>query len=177
MKSPLIHLMIMGILSVAAVTGYSFWYTMVSNKSNEVVDLQNQIVTATETMNHIASARTMLAEISGDEAKMQSYFIREADIPAFNDYLESLGRPENATVSIISVAPGGSSAQPTFLITLTIGGAFDAVMTTVGAMEYAPYDISLSALSVTQSGKDNWQASVSLIASSMPTATASTTPL
>jgi hypothetical protein len=174
MRSALTHLVIALVLGLCAFLGYGFWYTTVSHKSQQVAHLQSQIDDANKNINRIATARTALAEIANDEERVKSYFVPEAGIVAFITFLESLGPPQNSKVSVLSVANSGSVSKPILLLTLSITGGFDSVMRTVGAVEYAPYDLSLSKLSVLQTDKSTWQANLSLSVGSA--SVASTTP-
>lgn len=176
MKSSLAHIALAGVLCAIAIIGFGFWYSVIETKSIEVANLESQIDTKTETSNRIASARASLAEIAGDEAIMQSYFVPETGVVAFITDLEALGRSQGATVSVLSVSKGGSSTQPMLIFSLTIKGTFDAVMRTVGAIEYSPYDLSTSMLFVGQDEKKNWRADLNLLVGSVSTKAATSTP-
>ncbi len=177
MNAPRTNFLIALVVGVAVLAGYSVWYTVVSAHSGAEAAVQEQITAATETVSRVAAARAALSEIAGDEAKVQAYFVAEADVVAFINYLESVGLSQKATVSVLSVSKGVSSSRPALLLSLTLTGTFDAVMRTVGAIEYAPYDITISTLSVGQDAKNSWHADVSLVVGSVPpTAATATTP-
>lgn len=176
MNAPRTRFLITLAIGAAALVGYGFWYAAVSAKSADVAAVQNQIVAATETVSRITAARAALAEIAGDEAKVRAYFVSEADVVSFINALESLGLPQKATVSVDSVATGKSGTRPALLLALSVKGTFDAVMRTVGAIEYAPYDIMVSTLSVGQDAKDSWHADLSLVVGSVPPTASATAP-
>jgi len=177
MKSHFFNFIVALGVALAALVGYGFWYAAVAAKSAAVANLQSQIDTKTETMSRIASARAALAEISGDEAAVQSYFVSETGVVAFIDGLEAQGKAQGTVVSVLSVSAGAADTQPAFVLSLTIKGAFDAVMRTLGAIEYAPYDLSISELSLVQNGKNAWQADLKLLVGSVSAATStSNTP-
>ncbi len=175
MKITIFHLTVWVSLCTAALVGYGFWYAAVANESTTVAGLQNQIDTKTETASRIASARTALAEIAGDESVVQSYFVPDTAVVPFIDDLQVRARAQNATMKVLSVSVGTDVAEPTLILSLTITGTFDAVMRTVGAVEYAPYDLSLSKLSLGKSDKNIWSASTELIVGSVPASTATST--
>lgn len=175
MKSPSIHFILALIICLATAAGYGVWYTIVSNKSNDVANLQNQITTESDTISRIASARVALAEIAGDEKAIQGYFVSETDVVAFINDLEQRGLAEKATVSVLSVSAGGPPARPTLLVALTIKGTFDSVMRAVGVIEYAPYAISISSLSVGEDAANAWHADVNLTVGSVAQAAAAGT--
>jgi hypothetical protein len=175
MKSPVIHLMLAFAVCAVALAGYGVWYTIIANKSTAVTTLQNEIDIKTETINRMAATRATIAEISNDEATVQNYFVPETEVVTFIDYLEARGRAQKATINILSVSAGTMPAQSTLGITLSIAGTFDAVMRTIGAIEYAPYAISISTLSVGQNEKNTWVANLTLTAGSRVASTTTNT--
>ncbi len=174
MKSPFSHIIIAFILCIVAIAGYGMWYAAISAKSAEVASLQNQIDTKTETVNRIAATRATLASVANDEATVQSYFVPEASVVAFINSLEAYGKTPGAVVSVLSVSTSGTAAQPSLAFTLTVKGTFDAVMRTVGSIEYSPYDLSISALTIVQDDKNSWHADLKLSVGSMPATSAAT---
>lgn len=171
MKSPLLHFIAAAALLILAGAAYIGWYNTVSNKSRQVADVQQKIDEANKNLNRIASARAALAEIADDEATVRSYFVPEANVVAFITDLEQLGVKQGAEVNVLSVSTAGSAAQSTLLLSLSITGAFDSVMRTVGAMEYAPYNLSVKELSIALDEKKLWRADVSIAVGSAPNAT------
>jgi len=177
MKSPFTHLLIVSFFCAAALAGYGFWYAAVAQKSSAVADLQGQINAKTETVSRIASTRTALSEIANDEAVVQGYFVPETGVVAFINSLEGLGRAQGSDVSVLSVSTdAGATERPMLAFSISVKGTFDAVMRTVGAIEYAPYDLSIAALSVGQDAKGSWHADLKLLVGSVPTGIATSTP-
>lgn len=164
------------IAGIFAIVSYGIWYSAVSNKSQAVADLQARIDDAQKNVNRIAKARAVLAQIATDEAKVKSYFVPESGIVGFIDMLEARGQGENASVSVLSVATGGSPSKPVLLLTVSLEGTFDAVMRTIGSIEYAPYAVSISSLSVASADAPSWHATLSLVVGSVPVRSATTTP-
>lgn len=175
MKSPLLHLLIWIGICAAALTGQGFWYAIIANKSAAVADLQNQIDTKIKTAERIASARSALAEISGDESTVQSHFVPETGVVSFIDDLETRAKEQSAAMKVLSVSVGGTDTRPTLVLSFTIDGTFDAVMRTVGAIEYAPYDLFISKLSFGKDEKGVWHANAELIVGSVAAGVASST--
>lgn len=168
MRPSVLHLVVVTLAGIAVLGGYGAWYRIISQKSNEVIDLQNKITETSDAMGRIASTRAALTEISGDEAQVQGYFVPETGAPALIEDLEARGVAQKASVSVLSAAIGGTSAQPTLTLPITITGTFDAVMRTVGAIEYAPYALSISSVTVQKNANNVWQASLSLTVWSVP---------
>ena len=171
MKSRLFNFSIELIMAGAILVGYGFWYFAVSAKSAAVAGLQDQITAKTETATRIATARAAIAEIKDDEAIVQGYFVPETGVVAFISGLEAQGQKQGAVVSVLSVSTGATGAQPTLLFSLSVKGTFDAVMRTVGAIEYMPYDLSVSGFSLVQDDKNSWHSDLSIRVGSVKTAT------
>lgn len=166
MKSPFSQFVIAGVLCTATFAVYGVWYATVAAKSAAVATLQNTITAKTETVNRIAATRATLAGILNDETVIQGYFVPEANIVAFINSLQTHGKVLGATMQVLSVAKSGTALAPVFELTLTAKGTFDAVMRTTGSIEYLPYDLSVSTLTVTQDAKDSWHADLKLLVGS-----------
>ena len=178
MKSPFSHIIIAVVICVSAVVGYGMWYAAISAKSAAVATLQNQIDTKTETVNRIAATRATLADVGSSEAVVQSYFVPEASVVSFIDALETSGKILGTTVSVLSVGTSGTPAKPLLELALSAKGTFDAVIRTIGSIEYAPYDLSISSLTIVQDDKDSWHADLKVLVGSVPVAKSmTTTPL
>ena len=111
-----------------------------------------------------ASIAAALAEVAAQEAALKSYIVPETGAIALIDDLESRGRALGALVEIDSVVSSPPKARPALLFSLTITGAFDAVMRTLGAIEYAPYDLTVTGFTLSQDaeGEPSWIANVQL---------------
>lgn len=171
MRAALIQLLVAVSALLVAGAAYSFMYSAVSAKSAEAAQLQNQIRAKTEAAARVSAAKAALAEVAADEAIVRAYFVPESAVVPFIDDLESRGRALKAVVSVTSVAAKPIAGHPALSLSLTIDGSFDSVMRTVGAIEYAPYDVSVSALSLDRVEGAGWHAGLGLIVGS-----ASSTP-
>jgi len=167
MKLHFFHLGLAVAISIIAFVCYGFWYNTISNKSADVANLKSQIDSKTETLKRVASARSALAQISGAQASLKNYFVPETGVVSFIDNLETHGKSFGSYVSVLSVSAGSNSVQPTLTFAVSIKGTFDAVMRTVGAIEYLPYDLSISQLSLVQDEKKTWHADLNLIVGSI----------
>ena len=183
MKNHHLHLVVALLILAAALGGYGISYAAISAKSVAVADLQEQIDAKAMIANRVSSARTTLAATAVDEAAILGYFVPENGIAAFIDGLEARGKAQGTSVDVLSVSANAGKAQHAFLLELTVTGPFDAVMRTVGSIEYAPYDISVTQLSLSRQSSGDWQADMNLSAGSIAAtssvssgASASTTP-
>ena len=176
MRHTLLHFLMVLIIAVVAILGYGLWYNIVSGKSTEVANLQNQITIATDSVNHMNADRAALTEITNNEAQIQSYFVPESDVVGFINNLEANGRTQKVSITVLSVSTNHVATLPVLQLALTIKGTFDSVMRMVGIIEYAPYDLSISALSVKQDGKNSWEAALTFSVGSIPAVPTPKTP-
>ena len=180
MKSPLTRFLLALAVLVGSLGVYGAWYAAVSAKSAAVANLGNQITTNTETMTRIASARSALAQIAGDESLVQNYFVSESNIVAFINDLEARGAAQGATVSVLSVSSDTSSTHTALTLSLAVKGSFNSVVRTIGSIEYAPYDLSIGTLSVGLDAKNSWHANLDITVGTNPatsTPASGTTPI
>lgn len=175
MKSHIIQLIIASVLFATACTLYGLWYGHITDMSAQVVAIQNDIDSKTAAAGRLASARTALSEITQDEAQVESYFVSQNSVVSFIDWMENLGKSLTSTVNVLSVSTGGTPTQPILIFSLSIKGTFDAVARTVGALEYAPYNISISKLAFGAEDKQQWHADLTLLVGSVASAAATTT--
>ena len=166
MKTPFLHILIACFVGASVFVGQGFWYSVIAEKSSAVASLQSQIETKSEAAGRIASYRAEIAKIADDELLVRSYFVSENDVVTFIDGLQERGLSQGTAVKILSVSAGGTSTRPILAIAVTVTGSFDAVMRTVGSIEYASYDISISKLSIMKSDKKTWSANLELVVGS-----------
>ena len=176
MKSSLIQVVLSVLVCVATMVGYGVWYAHIGKMSARAADLENQILAKTETQKHISEAQASLAEIAGDEASIQNYFVPETDIVTFIDNLQSLGHSQGATVGVLSVAKAGSASRPTFTLSISVNGTFDSVVRTIGAIEYSPYALTISTLTLSSGDKNVWNATFTVLVGSVSVKSATSTP-
>jgi hypothetical protein len=138
------------VLLALAVSAYGSWYAVVSSRSAQSAELATQIQSKGQDAKRLAEAKTALASISGDEATVRGYFVSTADVVSFLENLQALGSRLGTNVTIASVsADNTQSTRPTLALTLQIAGPFDAVLRTLGSIEYGPYFIEVSDFSLT----------------------------
>jgi len=178
MRSPLTQSILASVLFCGALVGYQVWYSKIQEKSSTVAALTNQIELNTKAEKRVALVRASLADIADVEVSIQNYFVSDASIVSFIDTLQTQGHAQGATLEVHSVAKGGSSLQPVLTLTLGVDGTFDAVMRTIGTVEYAPYAITISQLALRltdKADKGTWHADLTLLVSSLPATFATTT--
>ena len=70
-------------------------------------------------------------------------------------------------MKVLSVSVDNSSKQTSLVLSLVVSGTFDAVMRTVGAIEFAPYDVLISKLSLANEEKNVWNANLEIVVGSV----------
>ncbi|KND50130.1 MAG: hypothetical protein AB203_04060 [Parcubacteria bacterium C7867-008] len=171
MKKPLTHLIIAGILLLIAVGAYGVWFVMVDTENAKARALATEIETKSQDASRIAEAKAALAALALNETAVSSHFISPNDVVPFLGSLGSTGAALGSKVDVVSVgADPVSSGQGHLTLSIRITGSFDAVLRTLGAFEYAPYDVSLSNLSFDRSGESGWSAAVTLRVGTGPVA-------
>lgn len=175
MKPSRTHFFIALTVCAVALVSYGFLYSLISNKSAAVRDMQRKIDTRTESVGRISTARSMLNEIADNEAAVQDYFIPETGVVAFIDDIERRGSSLGVSIDVLSVSTGVVGIQPTLTLSLIARGTFDAVLRTIGMIEYAPYDLSVSTLSIGQDAKDSWHANFQIVVGAMSSKAATST--
>jgi hypothetical protein len=175
MKSPFMQMIIWIIIGTTVFIAHWFLYSIIAKKSSEAADLQYQINMKNESVSRIASARIALAKIANSELTIRSYFIPESEIVSFIGDLEDRGRALNSVVKVLSVSTGTSEKQSTLILSLLIKGTFDSVMRTVGVIEYAPYNLTVTKLSIVKDEKSLWSIDMEIMVGSTQTNTSTST--
>lgn len=168
MRSPLTQFILTILVGTGVLVWYGVWRAEFLEKGDEVAHLQGQIAEVSATMDHISSARAAVAEIAGDEAMVKGYFVSENSIASFINGLEARGSAQKAVVTVQSVSTGSSPAHPTLAFSISVKGTFNAVLHTIGSIEYAPYAISTSSFSMRRDDKDAWSADLNLVVGTIP---------
>lgn len=178
MHSPFRHLLVacsaLGLVLVA----YTFWYGAVGSVSAHAAALANEIAMKSENTTRIAAAKTTLASLAVDEQAVHGYFVSAGDIVPFLEHLESTGRALGAKIEVVSVGAEPATPREHLRLSLKLSGSFDAVLRSLGAIEYAPYDVTLTTLTLDTippagGGRAVWNAAAVF---SVGTRTASSTP-
>jgi hypothetical protein len=159
MKRVYIHLSVAALLLVVALVGYGLWYAQIRAESVTLAALEAEV-----RVKGGADASVPKTQFEEDEALVDRYFVSKELIPSFINDLEARGRAQGATITVTSVAQQGTG----FAVALTAKGSFDAVARTVGVIEYAPYHLTLSSMSVVREITDTWRADVKLTVSAPP---------
>jgi len=155
-------------LLTLALTGYASFRDVVANKSVAVDSLSGEIQQRSDATSRIVAARSALGELAGNETAVQNHFVSQAGVVHFINDLQGRGSALGTTVDIASVAATSDKQRPMLRLAINIRGTFDAVLRTLGSIEYAPYDLSITRLSLNLDVKGAWVASADLSVGSTP---------
>ncbi|HUQ30437.1 MAG TPA: hypothetical protein VM103_02870 [Candidatus Paceibacterota bacterium] len=148
MTASFIKLLVMlGILAGTAVL-YGIWYHAVDSESAHVSELAAQIDLKNATQLRASALRATLDQLASDEAHIGKYFVSPDTIVSFLGELQAHGTAAGGLVKVQSVSTATTNGHPALQILLSISGSFQAVMKTIGRIEYAPYDLSVTSLSL-----------------------------
>lgn len=161
---------------LTALAAYGLWYSAVSRKAAEAAQLGSELRTLGEAGGRAASVRRAKEELDRQEALVYGHFVDNATIVPFLETIESTGRSLGAEIDVVSVGDAqGKSNQ--LQMALSITGSFDAVVRTLGAIEYQAYDTTLTSFTLDTPPTDDavWTAAATFLVGKRP-AVATTTP-
>lgn len=159
----LISLVTALLILLASAGVYGGGYFLLMKLHAHTADLQKQIAEKTIELDRATQARSALATLSNDEAVLNQYQISKSDVVPFLEALQTSGKPLGAKVDVLSVSDAKDGTHARISLSLAVTGSFDAVMRTLGIIEYGPYDGVITSLSLDNSrdGKGTiWTAAV-----------------
>ena len=157
-KTSLIQVGIAGAVLLIALVAYVFWYMTVSGMGKEVATLEVEIQSRANESERINDARTALSLLATSEARLRSYFINTEEVVIFLERITATGRALGADVEVVNVqAETQTETRGQMALSLYITGSFDAVMRTVGAIEFGPFDSSLTDITIDKKPKSQNQ--------------------
>lgn len=164
-------------LLAGILAAYGFWYTVVGKASAESAELAGQIRELSQESARVASAKEALVSLAADESAVNQYFVRQEDVVPFLEGVENTGKALGATVEVVSVAAETANGRNRIKLSLKISGSFDSVLRTLGALEYGPYDSSITNLAFDTVPTDSegapvrWTAAASFVIGAQATTT------
>lgn len=167
--------LVLAITALIAVLGaYAFWFVAVGKESATATSLTEEIKKKTEDAARVESAREALETLAADEASIQNYLIRQEDIVAFLSNLEGAGATLGAAVEVASVGAEAQGDRSYIRLSLKISGSFDAVLRTLGSIEYGPYDsrivnVTLDTVPGENGASGQWTATATFLLGTRPT--------
>ncbi len=177
--SLLIRLGALTLVFFALLGVYGFLFAHISSQSAVAASLGSQIAQQTKTTSRVAEAKAQLDQLSTQQAAIHQYFVSTNDVVPFLESLQTTGKYFNANVEVASVSAVPGSPFGHLDLSLKITGSFNAVLRTVGTIEYQPYDTHISMLTLdtpatnSASSSPSWTATLGV---EVGTQDASTTP-
>lgn len=173
------HVIIMALVFFGALSLYGAWYSRVGKESANVLSLQSEIQAKIETAAHAQEAKTQLNRALADRESITGYFVNTNDVVPFLETLQSTGAKYGSKVSVESVSAQPAEPHALLQLSLRITGSFDSVERTLGAIEYEPYDTTISNVTLDTPGGSaapQWTAAVTMNVGTMDTSGSSTKP-
>lgn len=160
-RSPFLPLGLAIIVALAAVMGYLFWHRAVVDASANAALLAGEVALKSGVLSESASARSALAALSDDEDFMERLLLSTEDLVPFLEELEASGSDYGASVSVVSVSDAEGEGR--IRVAFSIEGSFDAVMRTLGTVEYAEHASAVRNVTLDTPGEGMWSAAVTMI--------------
>lgn len=145
-RSPYIHLLLAGLALFVALSVYGIWWSEVSSSSAEASQIRQEIRALGDTGGRTSSIRRALEELETQEAQLYRHFVGKDTIVQYLEEVETTAERLGASVEVVSVSD--TEKSPRLNVSLRITGSFDAVMRTLGAIEYQQYDTTLASLTL-----------------------------
>lgn len=153
MTKSVTHIVIAAVLLLASIAGYAFWYMTVESVRASVTEAVTDIDAKKAEVARIQEARSALQTLSQNEERIKAYFISKDDVGSFLEMVSGVGDELGAHIEIVSVTEESTATpHPRVSLSLSVEGTFDAVMRTIGALEYGPYDVEVRNLSLSKGG-------------------------
>lgn len=167
------------LLLLIVVGVYAADYHFFSVEKEQAQKIEKQIFDKKSEIERARKAQLTLSSLSTNEELVRSYSLSREDIVGFLEALQTTGSRLGSTIQVLSVADDKANPHPRVTISLLVVGTFDSVMKTIGVLENAPYDSSISSLTLSSQTQEKkatlWSAATLLTvglqrqASSSPT--------
>ncbi|MEA2701797.1 MAG: hypothetical protein QOE22_506 [Candidatus Parcubacteria bacterium] len=171
-RTPYIHIAAAGLLFILALGAYLLWFRHVSALSTQATELSAQLKTLGDAGGRASSVRRELEDVKNREESVYRHFVGSDTIVSYLGEIEDTGKSLGAAVEVVSVADAQAAQgqSPQLQMSLRITGPFDAVMRTLGAIEYQPYDATLSSLvlDTPPTADANWTAAATFLVGTPP---------
>lgn len=152
MRTQYIHLAVACLIFGLSVGLVAAGMGLISAKRTRAKDLATEVTTKQLETQRVAAAKEALPALAADEQAINQYFVKSDDIVPFLEKLQVAGKTEGAVVQVLSVTGGQAGTQNRISLSLNISGSFEAVMRTIGSIEYGPYDIALTNVTLDSRG-------------------------
>ena len=175
-RSPHFHIAAAALLLVVVLGAYVSWFRQVRERAAEAAHISQELRTLGDASGRASLIRRTLEEIEQQEALVYRHFVGSDTIVTYLEEVEATTVSLGSAVEVVSVgnAPMRKDQPAQLQMALRITGPFDAVMRTLGAIEYQAYDTTLSSvtLDTPSAGGTRWTAAATFLVGMPPQATA-----
>lgn len=151
MSRSLVHLLIALAVLGGTLIAYGIAYQGLGKLSASVAATTEEVAAKKENASAAALAEEELKRLTIEEDAIRAYYVIPDDIVTFLEELQAKGTTLGTTVTVESVS-ANTAPRPHLDLSLNVTGTFDAVVRTVGAIEYSPYDLIVSNLTLDIAG-------------------------
>lgn len=160
MNRVLTHLVIALVFLALSIAAYVFAFLAIEKTRDQIAEVSGKTVALVEDQERIKEAQGALAALSQNESRITGYFLNEKEIVSFLEEVESAGEALGADVTVVAVNNERNATPPRVSVALRITGSFDAVMRTIGVIEYQSYDGIITTITMDDQGSGVWGASI-----------------
>jgi len=167
---PYLHIILAGLALFIVLSAYGVWWSEVSSRSAEAAQIRQEIQALGDTGGLNSSIRRALEELSMQEAELYRHFVGDDTIVQYLEEIETTAESLGASVEVVAVGDAKDASRVS--VSLRIIGSFDAVMRTLGAIEYQQYDTTLATLTLDTPPSEgtNWTAAATFLVGKLPQA-------
>ena len=152
MRRSLITLGLSVVMLVSAGTAYSLAYYWLTKSTAELTVLEQKVNAETVQVERIKRAQEGVSGgLTSDEELVQHYFLNKQELVPFLEHLQNTGKILGSTLQVNTITETKVDSRTRIQLAFTVTGSFDAVMRTLGALEFAPYDGVLTGLNLSTS--------------------------
>ena len=168
-RSPYIHILLAAFVLFIALSAYGVWWSRVSSTSAEASQIKQEVRKLGDEGGRTSSIRRALEELGIQEAELYQHFVGKDTIVQYLEEVEGTAESLGASAEVVSVTD--TEKSPRISISLRITGSFDAVMRTLGAIEYQQYDTTIVSLTLDTPPSDSssWTAAATFSVGKTPT--------
>lgn len=142
-----IPLILAVLVLIASIGLYAGGYYLLNRLTDTAASLASQATLANQQLENATRAHSALTSGAAGQ-NVNQYLVTKNDIVPFLESLQAVGTPLGSSVSVVSVTDQSDKLHSRIALSLSITGSFDAVMRTLGGIEYAPYDGVMTSVSM-----------------------------
>lgn len=130
---------ISSVLLVVSGGVYAFFFMAMKDKTAKASEVALQASDLENKQGNLSQNLTLLKKSASDIEKINSYFIKESQIVAFTERIESLGKTTGVTITLESLEPTpGKNNTRVLNFRIKASGYFANVMSTLRLLEVYP---------------------------------------